>query len=711
MAVNIGPKIGLDGEKEYRSALNNIIQQQKTLNSEMKKISSAYDTNGSKIKKNRELHEQLGKAVENQKKRVEMLKAGLADYEQKTGSSSTETLKMKQALADAEAELNKLQSDFRDTGPLKTWGAALSETGDKVKQVGDSLTKNVTVPIMGLGASSMAAWKQMDAGMDIVIKKTGATGEQLDGLEQIVKNLGKSVPTSFTNIGEAVGEVNTRFGVTGDELEDLSAKFIKFAEINDVDITSSVDGVQKAMAAFGLESQDAGHMLDLLTATSQKTGVSVSDLVSGLIQNAAAFQEMGLSADQAVVLMGQMEMSGADSTAIMSALRKELKNAAKDGTDMNTALAELQNEILNGTDSMDGLNKAYELFGKNGDQVYNAVKNGSLDFRELGASAVDCGGLVEQTFDATKSPAEQFQTALNQLIELGYEIANAIMPSIQSGLETVIPIVESATEWWNSLDESQQDFIVKAALVVAAIGPVVTGIGNVISIGGTLLSVLGTVVSTLGGPVTLAIGAVVAAGVLLFKNWDTIKKKAGELWKNIQTTFDNIKKSISEKIEGAKEAVRKAIDAIKGFFNFNWKLPKLKMPHFRVSGSANPLDWFSQGVPKISVDWYAKAMPSGMILNNPTIFGMNNGKFLGGGEAGPEAVIGVGSLQSIIRAAVISGVKTVMPAMTVAPIIYQTNGDNVFNIYAAPNHDTKAIADEVSNIVVKQIRKERMVFE
>ena len=711
MAVNIGPKIGLDGEKEYRSALNNIIQQQKTLNSEMKKISSAYDTNGSKIKKNRELHEQLGKAVENQKKRVEMLKAGLADYEQKTGSSSTETLKMKQALADAEAELNKLQSDFRDTGPLKTWGAALSETGDKVKQVGDSLTKNVTVPIMGLGASSMAAWKQMDAGMDIVIKKTGATGEQLDGLEQIVKNLGKSVPTSFTNIGEAVGEVNTRFGVTGDELEDLSAKFIKFAEINDVDITSSVDGVQKAMAAFGLESQDAGHMLDLLTATSQKTGVSVSDLESGLIQNAAAFQEMGLSADQAVVLMGQMEMSGANSTAIMSALRKELKNAAKDGTDMNTALAELQNEILNGTDSMDGLNKAYELFGKNGDQVYNAVKNGSLDFRELGASAVDCGGLVEQTFDATKSPAEQFQTALNQLIELGYEIANAIMPSIQSGLETVIPIVESATEWWNSLDDSQQDFIVKAALVVAAIGPVVTGIGNVISIGGTLLSVLGTVVSTLGGPVTLAIGAVVAAGVLLYKNWDTVKKKAGELWNNVKTTFDNIKNSISEKIEAAKEAVRKAIDAIKGFFNFHWKLPKLKMPHFRVSGSANPLDWFSQGVPKISVDWYAKAMPSGMILNNPTIFGMNNGKFLGGGEAGPEAVIGVGSLQRIIQAAVISGVKTVMPAMTVAPVIYQTNGDNVFNIYAAPNHDTKAIADEVSNIVVKQIRKERMVFE
>lgn len=651
MAVNIGPKIGLDGEKEYRDSLNNIIQQQKTLNSEMKKVSSTYDTNGSKIKKNKELHEQLGKAVDNQEKRVEMLRAGLKDYERTTGESSTQTLKMKQALAEAEAELNQLQKEFKDTGPLKTWGSALTDVGNKAKKVGESMTKNLTVPILGIGASALTAWKQMDAGMDIVVKKTGATGEALKDMEVIVKNLGKTVPTSFENIGEAVGEVNTKFGVTGQDLEDLSAKFLKFADINDTDITSSVDGVQKALAAYGLEAKDAGHMMDVLTAISQKTGVSVDDLEAGLVKNAAAFQEMGLSADQAIALMGQMEMSGADSSAIMAALRKELKSAAADGTDMNTALAELQDQILNGTDGMDGLTLAYKMFGKNGDQVYNAVKNGTLDFKDLGAASVECGGLVEETFDATKSPLENFQTSLNALIELGYEIGNAIMPVIQQGLEMVIPYIEQATEWWNSLDESQQDFIVKAALVVAAIGPVVSAIGTIISVGGTLLSVLGTVVGTLGGPVTLAIGAVVAAGVLLYKNWDTIKQKAGELWKTVTDKFEEIKKGISEKIEAAKEKVHTAIEKIKGFFNFKWELPKLKMPHFSVSGSANPLDWIKQGVPKISVSWYAKAMKNGMILNSPTIFGMQNGKLLGGGEAGSEVVVGTNSLMDMISQA------------------------------------------------------------
>ena len=66
---------------------------------------------------------------------------------------------------------------------------------------------------------------------------------------------------------------------------------------------------------------------------------------------------------------------------------------------------------------------------------------------------------------------------------------------------------------------------------------------------------------------------------------------------------------------------------MKSFFNFKWSLPSIKLPHFSVSGSANPINWLSQGVPKISVKWYAK----GGIMTQPTFFG--------GGEAGPEAVL------------------------------------------------------------------------
>ena len=88
-------------------------------------------------------------------------------------------------------------------------------------------------------------------------------------------------------------------------------------------------------------------------------------------------------------------------------------------------------------------------------------------------------------------------------------------------------------------------------------------------------------------------------------------------------------------MSGAWEAVKSAVDKIKGFFNFKWAFPKLKMPHFKVSGSMNPLNWFKDGVPKLGVEWYAK----GGIMNRPTAFGMNGNNVMAGGEAGSEAIL------------------------------------------------------------------------
>ena len=561
---------------------------------------------------------------------------------------------LQREIIETEQQLQKAKDAAKDFGSvlgqqLQAVGGQIKETGDKVKGVGDALTKNVTGPIAAIGGAAMAGWAQLDEGLDIVTKKTGATGDAMAEFEGIVKSIGKTIPTSFSTAGEAVGEVNTRFGVTGQELEDLSTLFIKFADINDTDVTGSVDSVQKVLAAYNLEAKDTESVLDALTKVSQNTGISVGTLEAGLLNNSAAFQEMGLSVNQAADFMGQVEMSGADVSAVMGGLSKALKNSAKDGKDMNTALADLQKEIEGSKDGTDGLTAAYDLFGKSGDKIYGAIKNGTLDFENLGAAASESGGTVTETFDGLQDPIDKFQTVLNQLIELGYEIGNAVMPVIQDVLETVVPVIQNVTDAWNSLGEEQQGFIVKAALVVAAIGPVLSAIGSVISVVGTVTSVIGTLSGLVGGPVVIAIGAAVAAGVLLYKNWDTVKEKAQALWEKISGVFEDIKNSISEKIEAAKEKVHSAIEAIKGFFNFKFEWPKMSLPHFSVSGSLNPINWLKDGLPKISVDWYAKAMNNGMILNGPTIFGMRNGSLLGGGEAGSEVVVGTNSLMNMIR--------------------------------------------------------------
>ena len=80
---------------------------------------------------------------------------------------------------------------------------------------------------------------------------------------QKCKTVQESIPTDFATAGSAVGEVNTRFHLTGQELEDLSTKFVQFSALNNTDVSSSIDSVQKVLEAFGLSAEDAGAMLDI----------------------------------------------------------------------------------------------------------------------------------------------------------------------------------------------------------------------------------------------------------------------------------------------------------------------------------------------------------------------------------------------------------------------------------------------------------------
>ena len=111
-----------------------------------------------------------------------------------------------------------------------------------------------------------------------------------------------------------------------------------------------------------------------------------------------------------------------------------------------------------------------------------------------------------------------------------------------------------------------------------------------------------------------------------------ITNKVSEVKTNVTDKFNQVKDAILKPVETAKEKVKNIIDKIKGFFNFKWSLPKLKMPHFTVDGkfSLNP-----PSVPKFNISWYAK----GGVFDKPTLFGYGNGLLGGLGEAGAEAVV------------------------------------------------------------------------
>ena len=441
--------------------------------------------------------------------------------------------------------------------------------GQSLQKVGTSLTKNLTAPIVAVGAASVKAFNEVDEGLDTIVQKTGATGEEAEAMGEIMKNLATSIPTDFATAGEAIGEVRTRFGVTGDALEDLSGQFIKFAQLNNTDVSNSIDSVQKALSAYGLGAEDAGAFLDRLNKTAQETGASVDSLEAGIVSNATAFKEMGLGIDEAVVFMGQLEVSGANSETVLNGMRKALKNATAEGIPLDQALADLQNTILNGTDSMDGLTAAYDIFGKSGDQIYGAVKDGTINFVDLASAMTDAGNSVADTFESTLDPTDRFKTTMNELKVVGADVGGTLLQMLIPVIQQVGEIITKVREAWEGLSPETQEMIIKAAGIVAAVGPVlvvigkvVSGISSIISIGSALVAAIGAISAPVVAVVAVIAG-LIAIGVALYKNWDEICAWANRVKEQVSESWNNMKQNVSESWNNMKQNASQAMDAIK----------------------------------------------------------------------------------------------------------------------------------------------------
>lgn len=695
-------------------ALKQIDTQTRSLDKDLRDVDKALKFNPHNTELLAQKQSLLKDRVEETRTKLETLKQAQAklDEDPSVDKTSREYMDLRREIITTESTMQHFIAEGKKVDKLitplgqvadkaKEVGEKMEKVGEKISSFGESYSKYVTAPITAAGSASVVAFNEVDAGLDVITQKTGASGAALDSMKESAKNLATQIPTDFATAGAAIGEVNTRFGLTGQELEDLSGKFIQFAQLNNVDVSDAVDATQKALSAFGLDASYAGGLLDRLNQVGQQTGVSVDTLTDGLVQNGTAFQEMGLNIDQAAIAMGQMEKSGANSETVMQGLRKALKSATEQGIPLDQALLNLQDTIKNGTGSVDGLTAAYDLFGKSGDQIYGAVQNGSLDFAALAQASDDAGGSVVNTFNETLDPADKFQTTLNQLKITGSEVGETLLEMLIPVLEKLNDGLKKLNDWWTSMSPETQQMIIVIAGIVAAVGPLLVIIGKLITGVGALLTyapALGGAFSALAGPIGIviaAIGAAIAIGVLLYKNWDKIKAGAKALKEFVVGKFKAMKEGVIQFITGMKDGLRNIlnnigtairtivstwfdiitwpfrtawdtisniIDKIKDAFDFRVNLPHIKLPHFSIHPKGWQLGDLLDGViPSLSIDWYAK----GGIFTRPTVLA-------GVGEAGNEAVLPLSELWSQMGTFADSIVNGFITAMNM-----QQNGGNI----------------------------------
>lgn len=561
-----------------------------TLKTKQELLSSAIKQTEEKLKLEKQAAEEAAKALEEgtiTKNQYDTLQAEIS-------KTSSELKVLKNQAKDTNDQIK----DLGGSNKMAAFQDALDKVSDKLKQVGDgiaeigeNLTKTATAAVAGFGTASVAAYKNVDDGLDSIVKKTGATGEALEDMEDIAKNIATTIPTSFDIAGNAVGDVATMFNVTGDELEDLSRMFIKFADINDADVTSSVEGVQKVSAAWNVKSKDTVRLLDALTAASQKYGVSTDSLESALVSNQATFKELNMNLPTSIDFLGQLERSGIDSSTMLSGLQKALKNATADGKTLDQGLSELQDGLKNASSDTEALKLAYDLFGKSGAAIYEQVKDGKINFENLSSASKtlnDNIGTVERTYSDMTDESDEMTMATNSaklaLAEVGRTLSQTLAPIVKKVSEKL----REFAKWWQELDRPIQNVILAIVGIIGVFGPVLIFIGKVSSGISALISVFGAMsgfitgtmvpaLSTFGSalvanlaPIAAVVLAITAV-IMIIKNWDEIVEVAKEVWQGFCDFMKNLIDTIVQAFNDFWDFLADLIDEFVQFWSEAWE--------------------------------------------------------------------------------------------------------------------------------------------
>lgn len=427
MAVNIGPKIGIEGEAEYRKQINNIIQQSKTLASEMKALTTSFDKNGKSMADNAKQHKLLQDQIKNQKSKLSELNKMLEQSKAKFGENSTQTQKWQQAVNEAQADLNKLENELKElpssldmvTAKMGEMGQKLETIGNKIASVGSKLTATVTTGIVGAFTAAVKTTGDFDAAMSKVQAVSGATADQMELLRAKAKEMGETTKFSASESAEALNYM-AMAGWKTDQMLNGLAGIMNLAAASGEELGTTSDIVTDALTAFGMTAEESGRFADILAAAASNANTNVAMMGESFKYVAPVAGAMGYSAEDVAVALGLMANAGIKADMAGTSLRNMMQRMAKPTKESQAAMDRLGislqdsegnmlsfREIMDTLrDSMVDINMSLEDYNFQLDLLDESLANGSLTQKKYDAALEE---LNKQAFGA--EGAEQARAA------------------------------------------------------------------------------------------------------------------------------------------------------------------------------------------------------------------------------------------------------------------------------------------------------------
>ena len=575
-------QIGADTTK-LSSALNSANKAIKQTQTELKNVEKALKVNPTNIDLLRDKQGLLNDKIADTKTKLDAMKQAQAQLDsQGVDKNSREYRELQTQIDLCEQELKDLNKESKSFGSagaqaVAAVGEKLKDVGAKISQVGQDLTTKVTLPLAAVGTVGVMKFAEVDKTMQLTNATMGNTEEQANLLNQAMKDAAAN--STFGMSDAATATLNfARAGLSAEEAAAALAPAMNLAAGEGGNLDTVSGGLVATINGFGGSFDDATKYANVFANACNNSALDIDSLSSSMSVAAPIFAAAGYSVNDAALYMGVMANAGIDADTAANALKTgmaRLVDPAKEGQEWMDKLGisitnsdgsmkdsvQVQKELHDAFSALsesEQIAAASAIFGKNQMSNWLALINTAP-----GDVSALSGALAEEGTTAEMAEAMMggFGGSIEKLKSAIDVAATSLGEALAPTISKVADAIQKAVDWFNSLSDEQQELIAKVGLVVAAIGPLLLVVGKVISLAGTIMTLapaIGTAITVMTGPIGLvvaAIAAVIAIGVALYKNWDTIKAKAQEIGDAVKEKWEGMKQAVSEKVTAMKEAV------------------------------------------------------------------------------------------------------------------------------------------------------------
>lgn len=341
----------------------------------------------------------------------------------------------------AEENMRKLQSKL---GELSGYISTVF-TNPVVAAV-TALTALATASV-AVGKAALEAAQQFQEATNAIRIGTGATGDAFTELNNVLKDINGTVAASMQDIGAVIADLNTAYGLQGEELEELSRQYLAFSQVTGMDVSTAIEKARAVFNKFGIEVDRQAETLDYFFRISQSSGVKMDQLLNILDSADRGFQLLGLSVKEAAAMIGTAIRK--DGVEAAQELAQGLEMAAYRAADVWSSESEAQaglRETLRlmqeAADEQAATTIGVKLFGKYSGKVAGAAQGGTLDYSAL-MQAASVGDTLQEVAKTTETLEQKMQKLGAATQEALLPIGTILNDSFKEAVDGVLPAVET----------------------------------------------------------------------------------------------------------------------------------------------------------------------------------------------------------------------------------------------------------------------------